>query len=121
MAKHVFLGPENTGRPVFETFPRKRAMPETGKFQTRGETHVWVPKTPFAPRLKLSRDAGDRKVPITGRNTFLGPENTVRPVFETFPEAGGVGDRKALITGRNTFLGPENTVHLVFETCGRCW
>ena len=36
--RNAFLGPKNTVRPVFETFPRKRVMLATGKFQTRGET-----------------------------------------------------------------------------------
>ena len=86
-------------------------MLATGKFQTRRETRCWVPKTPFAPRLNFSPeagDAGDRKVSNTGQNALLGPENTVRTVIETFPEAGDAGDRKASNTGRNTFLGPKN-------------
>ena len=50
--------PENTVCPVIETFPRKRAKQETGKFQTRSETHFWVPKTPCAPCLKLFPGSG---------------------------------------------------------------
>ena len=51
------MGPKNTVRPVFETFPRQRAMLETG-IQTRSETHFRVPKTPCAPCLKLFPGSG---------------------------------------------------------------